>query len=249
MEKIKITACILTKNEEKNISRSIKSAKWCDEIIIVDDYSTDKTLSLARKFKVKIYKRKLNDNFAQQRNFALSKARGKWVLFLDADEEVSPKLADEIKRVITTTKLSGFYIARKDCWLGKNLTGGESGNNKILRLGRRKVGKWKRRVHETWNIKGKVGILKNKIIHYPHQNINEFIDHINYYSQIHTFENESEQKQANIYKIILYPPLKFINNFIFKKGYRDDTHGFVAAVIMSFHSFLAWSRLWLVPRK
>src|SRR3989337_253209 len=114
-----LSAVILTKNEEKNIERCLKSLTFCDEIIIVDDYSEDKTLEKCQMFvfggrsnvKCQMFKRKLNGNFAEQRNFGLGKARGDWVLFIDSDEKVSKKLAEEIVEVTNNLRLySGFFL-------------------------------------------------------------------------------------------------------------------------------------------
>ena len=122
-----ISALVLTKNEEKNIKKCLQSLSWCDELILIDDYSEDKTLQIVRACHcvIKIYKRKLNNNFAAQRNFGLSKAKGDWILFIDADEVVSKSLREEIRE--KTKKQNGFYISkacafsikRKDYFLGK----------------------------------------------------------------------------------------------------------------------------------
>ncbi len=133
-----ISAVILTKNEEKNIQRCIKSLQWCEEIIIIDDYSIDNTLSKVKGCKV--FKRKLNGNFAAQRNFGLSKAKGDWVLFIDADEVVTKELQKEIVTRIKYSERNGFYVKRKDIFLGRELNYGETGNTKLLRLSKRNSG-------------------------------------------------------------------------------------------------------------
>ncbi len=242
---MQISAVILTKNEEKNIKRCIESLLWCNEIIIIDDYSEDKTLREIKNFKVRVYKRHLNSNFAQQRNFGLSKANSDWVLFLDADEIITLELKREIIEVnFQTDDYNGFYIKRQDFFMGRQLKYGETGNIKLLRLGKINVGKWKRSVHEAWEIKGRVGELKNPIYHYPHQTIREFVDDINFYSTIHARENR-KTKSANIFYIITYPLGKFILNYFLKLGFLDGVEGFVMAMFMSLHSFLAWGKLWL----
>jgi len=237
----KISAIVLTKNEEKNIKKCINSIKFCDEIVLVDDYSTDKTLAIARRLKVKIYKRKLNKDFASQRNFGLSKAKYEWVFFIDADEIVPKKLASEIKNKIRNSKYNGFYIKRVDNWLNKELKGGENGKVWLLRLARKGKGKWKRSVHETWKIRGDAGKMNNKLIHNSHKNVSEFVRHINFHATIHASENRREGKGSNFLIIFFYPIFKFLSNFVVKRGYVDGEHGFVAATIMSFHSFLSWS--------
>lgn len=255
---MKIAAVVLTKNEEKNIQTCLNSLLWCDEIVIVDDYSQDKTIRKMQNHiaKVKIFKRRLNDNFGEQRNFGLSKAlvssdsRGTdWILFVDADEEVSDELSLEIRERIEETGFNGFYIRRRDFWMGKELGFAESGATNLLRLGRAGSGSWKRRVHEYWDIKGSVGQLKNFLSHRPHPTISSFIKKVCFYSELHAVANRKEKKSSSVFKIFFYPIFKFCQNFIFRRGFLDGTHGFVISIVLSFHSFLGWSNLWILQEK
>lgn len=239
-----ISACIITKNQQKKLASALKSASWCDEIIVIDDYSTDNTVKIAKSFIAKVYQKKLNHNFAAQRNFALSKATKSWVLFIDSDEAVTKKLKQEIINTIKNTDKSGFYLTRQDYFLGKKLVGGESGSTKLLRLAKKSKGKWGRRVHETWKVKGSVGELKNPLLHFPHDDLFGFIHKINFYSTLHAKESRVEGKKSSTLKIILLPFFKFLYNFFVKAAFADKERGFVAAVIMSFHSFLSWSKLY-----
>ena len=238
-----ISAVVITKNEEKNIERCIKSLLWCSEIVVVDDYSDDKTVKLAKKLGAKVYQHSLDNDFSEQRNFGLLKAKGDWVLFVDADEVVSAKLQKEIIKSITQNKHVGFYIKRYDVWMGKVLKHGEVGNIKLLRLAKKNAGKWKRAVHEFWDVKGSTAILENPFLHYPHKTIREFVGDINLYSTIHAKENMKEGKTKSFWKIFVLPFGKFFVNYFFKLGFLDGVAGFVMAVFMSFHSFLAWGKL------
>jgi len=246
-----LTCVILTKNEEENISQCIKSIDFCDEVIVIDDYSTDKTPEIARRSGAKVFKRSLNNDFASQRNFGLSKAVCKWTLFLDADERISVALRDELIQMVNNPLIAydGFFLKRKDVVWGKEINQGEIGRVRLLRLAKKGSGKWRRRVHEVWQIKGKTKTLTNPILHYSHSNLREFIEDINYFSTLHSLANKKEGKNASLTKIVIWPLGKFIYNWIFKLGFRDKTTGFVIAVIMSFHSFLAWSKLWFLQRK
>jgi glycosyltransferase involved in cell wall biosynthesis len=240
-----ITAIILTKNEEERIERCIKSLLWCDEIIIIDDYSMDKTLSIASKFETRVYQRHLNNDFAQQRNFGLSKALNEWVLFIDSDEVISEKLSNEIQNKILDNQFDGFFIKRRDIFLKRELKYGETGKIKLLRLARKTSGKWKRKVHEYWDIAGKIEELKNPILHEKKEKLSVFINKLNFYSDLHAKELKKEGRSINFIKIIIWPAGKFINNYILKLGFLDGTPGFMIAFMMSFHSFLAWSKSWM----
>lgn len=236
------SSVVLVHNNAKILARCLRSLSWCDEIIIVDDYSNDESMSIAKKFKAKIYKRSLNGDFASQRNFGLAKAKGEWVLFIDSDEVVPEALASEITNSSIYSKYSGFYVKRQDVWFGRELKHGEFGNIYLLRLGRKNKGIWKRKVHEYWDIWGNVSTLDNNLVHYPHPTVFDFISQINKYSQLHAKENMKERKKARFVNIFLYPLAKFVKSYIIKQGFRDGVHGFVGAGVMSFHSFLAWSR-------
>ncbi len=124
-----ISAVVLTKNEANNIERCLRSLLWCDEIVIVDDYSTDSTLLKAKKFK-NIFIHELSGDFAQQRNFGLKKAKNDWIFFVDADEEVSLSLQYEITNIVGNqfNDTIGFYIKRVDELWNKKILHGESGN-------------------------------------------------------------------------------------------------------------------------
>ena len=244
-----ISAVVLTKNEENNLEKCLNSLNWCDEIVVVEDNSSDNTLKIAQKFTSKIFKRKLEKDFASQRNFGLSKVKTKWTIFVDADETVSKELAEEIKNKIVKTDCAGFYLNRVDKFREKELKGGEWGNQRLLRLAKTEEGKWERAVHETWRVGGKIGQLKNPLYHSPHQDIFEFVDHIKNYSKIHATENKKEGKTSSLFRIILSPILKFKVNYFLKMGFKDGSIGFIYAILMSFHSFLSWSELWLIQNK
>ncbi len=242
-----ISAVVLTKNEERNIKKCMASLMWCSEIIVVDDYSTDGTLRIVKLFKskkVKVFRHKLDNNFAEQRNFGLKKAKNEWVLFLDADEVVPKELAEEIVNKLQTTNISGYCIRRRDYWMGKELRHGETANAKLLRLARKGSGKWNRAVHEEWRVKGEIGELNNPILHYPHNSIKEFLTDLNNYSTHHAEENIKEKKRFNFLFVIFHPVGKFFVNYILRLGFLDGTHGFVQAAFMSFHSYLSLSKQW-----
>ena len=246
-----ISAVILTRNEEKNIAECIFGLNFCDEIVVVDDGSLDKTVEIARKLGLKVFLRYLNRDFAAQRNYALEKASGKWVFFVDADERVSGQLREEIKKEIDSPDNPhvGCFLRRDDYMWGKKLKYGETGSILLLRLGRKSAGKWVRNVHEVWETVGRTKILKSPLKHYPHQTLREFIFDINFHSDLHAVANYKEGKRSNWVKILFWPRAHGFKNWVLKLGFLDGTEGFVFALMMSFHSFLSWSKLWIRQRK
>ncbi|HEX7041635.1 MAG TPA: glycosyltransferase family 2 protein [Patescibacteria group bacterium] len=246
---MRLSIIVLTKNSEKEIDRTLKSVLFADEIITIDDNSNDNTLEVAKKYNAKIFKRDLNGNFSAQRNFGLSKASGEWIFFVDSDEEVSKQLASEILSKITSgNNLDGYFVKRQDIMWGKVIKHGENGSNWILRLAKKDSGEWMGKVHETWKVKGEVGNLENTLFHYPHLTIAEFLKEINFYTTIRAQELFEKKVKVNWYDIILYPKAKFLQNYIFRKGFMDGTVGFVLAILMSMHSFLVRGKLWQLQK-
>ncbi|MBI5127741.1 glycosyltransferase family 2 protein [Candidatus Roizmanbacteria bacterium] len=252
---MKLSAVILTKNEDKNIERCLKSLDFVDEVIIVDDYSDDKTLEIIQKIDVgvghdrpvfKVIQRKLNGDFAGQRNFGISKANSDWVLFIDADEEVTKELRNEILEHLQVDK-EAFYLKRRDFFWGKELKYGELKQIRqlgFIRLIRKNSGQWLGNVHEVFHTAKKTGQLNGFINHYPHPNLKEFIKDINYYSSLRAEELNRLNIKVNILEIIFVPALKFIFNYLINFGFLDGVQGFTYAFMMSFHSFLVRSKLY-----
>ena len=164
--KVKLSAVVITLNEEKNLPRCLKSVKnIVDEIIVVDSGSKDKTIEVAKKFGAKVYLRKF-DNFANQKNFATLKASGDWILSLDADEKISSKLADEIHSLISKGLLKNFdaySIPRKNIIFGKFIkyTRWQPELDRHIWLWKRSKGSWVGDVHEEVKVEGNIGKLKH----------------------------------------------------------------------------------------
>ncbi len=129
---------------------------------------------------------------------------------------------------------------------GRMLKHGEVGNIILLRLAKKGTGKWEGPVHEQWKISGKTELLKNPLDHYPHPTISEFLSEINYYTDLRAEELYKKKVKSTWLSVITYPKTKFILNFFFKRGFQDGLPGLVFAIMMSLHSFLVRSKLWLL---
>lgn len=248
---MRISAIVLAKNEEKNIKECLKSVAFCDEVLVIDDNSQDSTREIAKEMGAKVFVHALAGDFAAQRNFGLEKTSGEWVLFVDTDERVTPSLSEEIIQLVNNSiiQYSGFYLKRIDMIWKKKLRYGEVGNVRLLRLARKGSGTWKRRVHEYWDVKGKIEELKNPLFHYPHQTLSEFIQDIDFYSTLHAQQKKDDNEHSSIVKIILWPAVKFARNWIIRGGFLDGIPGLIHASLMSFHSFLSWSKLWILQKE
>lgn len=234
-----ISAIVLTKNGQVQIQNCLKSLLWCEEIIVIDDESKDGTRDkineLASK-NIKIFTNKLEGDFAAQHNFGLGKATHDWVLFVDDDEVVNTKLVQEIKQATKSTQFNGYYLSRKDFFMGRVLFHGETGGAKFIRLGRRVKGKWQRKVHESWQIDGNIGQLATPLEHFPHPTIQEFISSINQYTSIDAKELKAEGKEFSPLRTVVNPIAKFVQNYFWRLGFMDGMPGLIMAFMMSFHS-------------
>jgi glycosyltransferase involved in cell wall biosynthesis len=258
---MKITVVILTKNEEKNIGRCLKSLNFCDEIIIMDDYSTDKTVQQVHKvckvikfMKYSIYHRKLNNDFANQRNFGLKKSANELVLFIDADEEVSKELKDSILKnaEYLNFHFQAYSIKRRDFFWNHELKYGEVKKVRkqgIIRLVHKNSGNWMGSVHEIFHTANKITRIKGYLNHYPHSTLKAFIEEVNFYSTIRAEELFNHEIKTNAFQIIFFPIFKFVYNYFINFGFLDGSAGFTYAFMMSFHSFLVRAKLYQLINK
>lgn len=241
-----ISAIVLTKNEEKFLPRCLKSLSWCSEVVVIDDYSTDETVKIAKQHGAKVYKRELNNNFANQRNYGLKKTTHDWVFFVDADEMVPQSLAKEIQVKLKSPQHDAYLLKRNDYFWDQKLKYGETSRVNLVRLGKKSAGRWQGQVHEVWKVKGTPGQLKNKLEHQRGINVSQFLKKINQYSSTRANQLYSDGIKTNAFLILAYPIGKFIQNYFLRLGFLDKGPGFVMALMMSFHSFLVRAKLYTI---
>lgn len=238
---MKITVAIITFNEEEMIVDSLKSADWADEIVVVDSGSSDKTLELARGFKVEIYSLKTQD-FASLRDYALSKAKGEWIFYLDADERVTKELKEEIKSVLRSPSFFAYKVRRKNYYFGKSWPYIE----KIPRLFKKEVLKgWFGVLHESPKINSEVGQLKNYLLHYTHRNISSMVEKTNKWSNIEAdLRFKAKHPKMTWWRFFRIMLTTFWEYFITQRGFRAGTVGFIESIYQSFSSFITYAKLW-----
>lgn len=178
-------------------------------------------------------------DYSRARNFMLKKAETPWVLFLDSDETLTPALKKEIKTA-TKNKKYNYQLKRQDYFLGKKLRFGETSKFKSTRLIQKDSGLWQGIVHETFNSKLPTKLLKNTLVHKRDITISQFIDKINQYSELRVKEIDTK----NFFKLIFYPPLKFLQNYLIRLGFLDGSPGFILAFLMSLHSLMVRVKLY-----
>ncbi len=246
-----ISILLLTHNEELNLQKNwnwLDKAKRINEIIVIDDNSDDETIEILKKLetkriKVKIFERGLFNNFAEQRNFGITKTTNNWILWLDADEKPSNNLIRFLNH-IDNLEYKNYAFKRKDVFINHELNHGENANQYFLRFFNKRHGCFTGAVHEIWQTSKEVKSKKIHIHHYSHQSLKSFIKKINFYSDIRAQELYDQNQKSSLFQIIFYPLGKFIQDYFFKLGFLDGTPGIIMALGMSFHSFLVRAKLW-----
>jgi len=241
-----ISACIICLNEEQNIKRCLESVLWVDEIIVVDSMSRDKTVEIARQYTRAVFEKPW-EGYAKQKNFAVSKASGTWVLSLDADEEVTPALREEIQGEIEegSGECAGYRIPRLSFYQGRWIRHSGFYPDRQLRLFRRELGKWVGgRVHERVEVKGKVCDLKNDLLHYPYKGtIAGQLDTVNNFSTLLAQDMYEKGKRYRVHLLVFRPLFKFAEVYLLKGGFLDGLAGFVIAVSSSYAMFVRYVKL------
>jgi glycosyltransferase involved in cell wall biosynthesis len=240
-----LSACIICYNEAQNIRRCLKSLKWVDEIIVVDAASEDDTVKIASTYTSSIYERPWS-GYVDQKNFALSKAQGHWVLSVDADEAVSPWLREEILAEIERPRVKdGYRIPRRSYYQGRWINHSGFYPDKQLRLFKRTRGQWiGGRVHERVAVNGEVGELKNDLFHYPYQGvISGQLRTVNAFSEL--LAADMYEKGARFHPLLLFvrPFFKFLEVYLLKRGVLDGLPGLIIAVTSAYAMFVRYVKL------
>ena len=245
MAKVKVSACVMTYSKEDLIEDCLESIKWADEIIVVDSYSTDKTLDICRKYTDKVYQRKWT-GFRDQRNYTMSFASYEWILFVDIDERISPELYEEIQLHLgdNSNRWDGFYLPRKTYYLKKWISHGEWYPAYSLRLYRKDKGHWVNEPHEHLELNGKAKYLKNDMWHFTHRDLSDQLLTIDKYTDMIAFEMKKKGVRFIVFKIIFRPLFRFIKGYFFKRGFLDGVPGLVSAITTSFYVFMKYAKLW-----
>ncbi len=241
MEKISVT--IITKDEEQLIEDCLKSLCWADEIIVVDAGSKDRTLEIVKDYSGKAFFNEWH-GFAAQKEYALSLVNNDWVLSIDADERVSNKLKEEIERN-DFSQFDGYFIPRENYFIGKHITSCGWGSDRQLRLFRKSKTKLTNRlVHEGFEVAGRIGNLKNPVIHFTYNSIEKSISKINNYSTLEAEEKYKSQIKITGATILSHGISSFLRSFVSLRGYKDGVHGLMISIIDSMTTFLTYMKMW-----
>lgn len=245
MEKNKntLSVVIITKNEEREVLDCIKALTFANEVVVVDSESTDQTVKLAKQVGAKVITHRFAD-FATQRNEGLKRATGNWILYIDADERVSPELAREIELAVNVETFDVYEIKRQNFYFKKYAW---PKIEKMQRLFKKSaLSEWHGRVHESPLItSSKIGLLNHPLLHYTHKDLASMVDKTNKWSEIESEllinANHPNMKEWRFIRIML---TKFYESYISQEGWKVGTTGFIESIYQAYSYFIVYAKLW-----
>ena len=253
-----LSVAIVTFNEEENLARTLASIAWADHILIVDSGSTDRTVEIARSFNATVLKRPW-PGFAAQKNFALSQCTGDWILSLDADEELSPELQQEIRGTLSSTPtVDAFYLKRRNLFLGRWIKHGGFYPDPKLRLFRNHLPAppqfEARPVHETIRFNGPTATLDADILHHAYPTLSSYIEHMDRYSSLGAqLLVDNGRTTANpltfVARVVIFPFFGFKWNYIVRLGFLDGREGLLLNLYHAAYSSWKYAKAWEFARK
>ncbi len=238
----KLSVTIITFNEEKFIRDALESVKWADEIVVIDSLSTDTTVEICREYTAYVYQLSWH-GYVEQKNIASEKTSFDWVLNIDADERVSPELAEEIRQALAETpQYVGYYMPRKTYYLGDWINHCGWYPDYKLRLFRKQAGKWVgKALHEKVEVHGPTAYFHHDLYHYSYENISNHVQTMNNYTSIAAAHKSGTVSGV---EILLRTVFAFFKKYILKQGFRDGTRGMIVSLLSAFTVTLKYVKLW-----
>jgi len=249
--KDKISLVMITYNEEKNIASCLETAKWVDEIIIVDSFSTDRTLEVCRQYTDHIFQHPF-EGFGKQKNYAIERASRDWIFVLDADERIPPELQREIENILRLkiNDFSAYRVARKNFFYGYWLRWGDQYPDWQIRFFRRGAG-WNDdfEPHHNFIFNGQLGTLRHPLIHYTERQISDHFPKLNRFTNLAAAYRAKTCLRVHWYDLVFRPLVTFFQVFLRKRGYRDGIPGLIQAVFKSLYTFVKYAKVWEIHQQ
>lgn len=227
----KITAIIPTGNEEHNIEAVLQSVSFADEMMVVDSYSTDRTVELAKKHTDFVIQREY-ENSASQKNWAIPQASHEWILLVDADERISEKLKAEIQDILKNgTDKDAFWIKRQNYFMGQKVNYSGWQGDKVIRLFKKSKCRYEdKQVHAEVLVDGETGVLKNKLDHYTYKNMEHVLAKSYRYSTWSAYDRLPKTKPVGLWHLVVKPAFGFFKNYILRLGILDGKAGLIISL-------------------
>lgn len=239
-----LSAVLITYNEERNIERCLANLAFADEIVVLDSFSTDRTVELARRYTRNVSQREFA-GFGEQWAAALALAEGDWVLVVGADEVVTPELAEEITAAVRDGDRDGYKMPRVTEFLGRKMRHCGWYPDYQLRLARRSKASFPDRlVHESMQVDGTIGVLRGHLAHYSHPDLDVYARKMAIYARAAARQKMREGRRFRATDLLVAPAFTFFKTYVLKQGFRDGWHGFVLSLLLGASSVLRYSMLW-----
>jgi glycosyltransferase involved in cell wall biosynthesis len=239
----KVSAVIITLNEELNLPLSLPRLSWCDEIIVVDSGSTDDTLDICQSYNCKIYHKEFK-GYGEQKQYAVSLAKNKWVVCLDADEVLSERLVNELKIEMQDPTADGYYMPMIFVFMGKEFRYGKEDRRYFLRLYNKEKGGFNNHtVHEKIELAGRSKKLLHPIYHYSYRNFSQCFDKTNRYSSYGAEIAYKKGQKKSLLSIVLAVPINFLKYYLIERNFLNGLNGFYWSVINAFYHFSKYIKL------
>lgn len=241
----RLSVAVITHNEEEDIRDCLESVKWADEIVVIDSSSTDKTVEICRRYTDKVFEKEWS-GFSNQKNYAIDASTNPWVLVIDADERITEGLREEIRGILNDdTACDGYFIPRKNYFLGRWIRHGGWYPDYSIRLFRKDKGRFEQReVHESVRINGKTARMKNPLEHYTYRSLSEYLQRMDRYSTLAAREMAGGGRKAGPGSIIFRPVFTFIRMYVLQQGFREGIYGLVLSALYSYYTFVKYAKLW-----
>ncbi|MGA9407588.1 MAG: glycosyltransferase family 2 protein [Bacteroidota bacterium] len=240
-----LSVIVITRNEERNIVACLESVQWADDIIVVDAESADGTVTLARRFTQKIFIEPWK-SFSEAKEFAVTKSNHEWILWLDADERMTPELAAEIQLLLESSPSKAAYsVARRAFFLGRWIKHSGWYPGRVARLFRKDRASFSSAaVHEGLNVQGPVGELRNDLLHFTDPNLYHYMVKFNRYTTLASKESFDAEKRFRGIDLLVRPPWLFFRMYIVRLGFLDGVPGLLLALLSSAYVFTKYAKLW-----
>ncbi|MCD6219875.1 glycosyltransferase family 2 protein [Candidatus Calescamantes bacterium] len=240
-----LSGIVLTFNSQSTIERCLETlSEVCEEIVVVDSFSTDDTLNVVKRYTDRVFQRAFK-NYGDQLNWAMEKVKGDFILVLDSDEELSNVLKKEIEMEIAKEiNLDAYSIPRLSKFMGKWMRFSWKGDRVIRLFKRGKANYKERELGSSPEIKGKIGKLKGNILHYPYRDLSHYIKKMNYYTTRAAQEMRKTGRRTHITDLLFRPLAKFLKMYILKGGILDGIPGLILSILSSFYVFIKYAKLW-----
>jgi len=242
----RLSVITLTLNEERNIADCLESVRWADEIVVLDSGSTDRTVEIARRYTEKVMLLEWK-GYGAARNEALKHATGEWILWLDADERVTPELEGEIRGIVADEESSydGYLVARRAYFLGRWIKHSGWYPSRIVRLFKRGKGVFtESQVHERLELNGRLGTTRNDILHYTDPDLEHYFSKFNRYTSLAAADLAAAGRHASLFDLLTRPPFLFVKMYFLRLGFLDGVHGLILALLSAGYVLTKYAKLW-----